>query len=186
MSLLDYKKKPVAHYSILFFLLLPFLTLLLLPSPTRADGGFPIIGVLHAGHRPEGIAVDTQTHMVYIAYEFPSLVVGFDPSSGKVRWSIPVGDTATDVQVDSANHYVYVISIARDSRSGFLTILDGAKGKILFNVTTAYGDDSLAIDTKLQRAYVASSASGGINVYALTTSAGHSASGGPAGSCPRS
>jgi YVTN family beta-propeller protein len=167
-----YKKKLLLRYSALFVLAAQFLAFFLLSSPTHADGGFPIIGVLHAGQRPEGIAVDEQTHMVYIANEFPSLVVGFDPSSGKVRWSIPVGDTATDVQVDSANHYVYVISTARDNRSGFLTILDGAKGKILFNVTTAYGDDGLAIDTKRQRAYVASSVSGIINVYSLTTSAG--------------
>ncbi|HYT34840.1 MAG TPA: hypothetical protein VEL69_07375 [Ktedonobacteraceae bacterium] len=167
-----YKKKLLLRYSAFFILAAQFLAFFLLSSPTHADGGFPIIGVLHAGQRPEGIAVDTQTHMVYIAYEFPSRVVGFDPSSGKVRWSIPVGDTATDVQVDSANHHVYAISIARDNHSGFLTILDGAKGKILFNVTTTYGDDGLAIDTRRQRAYVASSASGIINVYALTTSAG--------------
>src|SRR6266571_2748282 len=135
-------ERTTMHRQIYLYLLLShILALFSFPSTSYADGGFPIIGVLHAGQRPEGIAVDTQTHMVYIAYEFPSRVVGFDPSSGKVRWSIPVGDTATDVQVDSANHHVYAISIARDNHSGFLTILDGAKGKILFNVTTTYGDD---------------------------------------------
>src|SRR5260221_207979 len=73
------------------------LALWILPTPAHASGGFPIIGVLHAGSHPEGIAVDTQTHMVYIAYEYPSSVVGFDPSSGKVRWSAPVIDSVTDV-----------------------------------------------------------------------------------------
>ena len=171
MSSLDYKKKPVVHYSILLIMLLPFLTLLLSPSPTRADGGFPIIGVLHAGQRPEGIAVDTQTHMVYIAYESPNLVVGFDPIRGKVRWSVPVGDSATDVQVDSTSHHVYVISNARDNRTGFFTILDGAKGKVLYNASTAFVDDGLAIDSQRQRAYAASSGSGIITIYSLTTSA---------------
>ncbi|HTD20574.1 MAG TPA: hypothetical protein VK667_13705, partial [Ktedonobacteraceae bacterium] len=84
-----------------------FLALWTLPAPAHASGGFPIIGVLHAGSHPEGIAVDTQTHMVYIAYEYPSSVVGFDPSSGKVRWSAAVTDSVTDVQVDSNNHRVY-------------------------------------------------------------------------------
>jgi YVTN family beta-propeller protein len=170
MPFLDYKKNIAARYSI-FFILLPFLALLLSPSPTRADGGFPIIGVLHAGQRPEGIAVDTQTHMVYIAYEFPSFVVGFDPISGKVRWSVAVGDSATDVQVDSTNHHVYVISSARDNRTGFFTILDGAGGKVLYNASTAFISDGLAIDSQRQHAYVASSGSGIINVYSLTTSA---------------
>src|SRR5712692_7837705 len=124
--------------------LLLFLALSIFPTIARADGGFPVIGVLHAGQRPEGIAVDTQTHMVYIAYEFPSLVVGFDPIRGKVRWSVPAGDSATDVQVDSTNHRVYVISSARDNRTGFFTILDGASGKVLYNASTAFVGDGLA------------------------------------------
>lgn len=170
MSSLDYKKKLAVRYSNLFVLLLPLL--LLSSSPAHADGGFPIIGVLHAGQRPEGIAVDTQTHMVYIAYEFPSLVVGFDPVSGKVRWSVPVGASATDVQVDSSNHHVYIASVSRDNTRGLLTILDGASGKILFNANTVYGDDGLAIDTIRQRVYIASSDHGVISVYSLSTSAG--------------
>src|SRR5713226_3220807 len=109
-------------------LLLSFLALCMFPAIARADGGFPIIGVLHAGSHPEGIAVDTQTHMVYIAYEYPSSVVGFDPSSGKVRWSAPVTDSVTDVQVDSNSHYVYVIGSLLKNKQGVLAILDGATG----------------------------------------------------------
>ncbi len=172
MSSLDYRKNPAVRYSILCILLLPLLALLLSPPPAHADGGFPIIGVLHAGQRPEGIAVDTETHMVYIAYEFPSLVVGFDPISGKVRWSVTVGDSANDVQVDSTNHHVYVASVSNNNTRGFLTILDGASGKILFNAITIYGNDGLAIDTIRQRVYLSSSDHDIISVYSLTTSAG--------------
>src|SRR5438034_10270011 len=111
MSTYGYRKHQGSRYFAPFFLLLaPLLSLLLYASPAHADGGFPIIGVLHAGQRPEGIAVDTETHMVYIAYEFPSLVVGFDPISGKVRCSVTVSDSANDVPVDSTNHHVYVTS----------------------------------------------------------------------------
>ncbi|HBE28985.1 MAG TPA: hypothetical protein DDW25_08865, partial [Ktedonobacter sp.] len=60
----DYKKVLRWRYCVLFILLAPILTLLLFSPPVHADGGFPIIGVLHAGQRPEGIAVDTRTHMV--------------------------------------------------------------------------------------------------------------------------
>src|SRR5438105_13929217 len=103
-----------------------FLALWTLPAPAHASGGFPIIGVLHAGQHPEGIAVDTQTHMVYIAYEYPSLIVGFDPSSEKVRWKTPLGDTATDVQVDSTTHRIYVATSVFRNRQGLFAILDGA------------------------------------------------------------
>ncbi len=140
MSSSDYRKNPAVRYSFLWILLLPLLALLFSPPPAHADGGFPIIGVLHAGQRPEGIAVDTETHMVYIAYEFPSLVVGFDPISGKVRWSVTVSDSANDVQVDSTNHHVYVASVSNNNTRGGLTILDGASGKILFNATTIYSN----------------------------------------------
>jgi len=150
--------------------LLLLLALSMFPTIARADGGFPIIGVLHAGKSPEGIAVDTQTHMVYIAYEFPSLVVGFDASSGKVQWSTAVGDSATDVQVDSAKHRVYAISSVFKSREGLLAVLDGATGKLLLTTKTPFGDDGLALDTKRQRAYVSSSVGGFITAFTLVPS----------------
>jgi YVTN family beta-propeller protein len=149
----------------LFPVLLPVLFV-----PTMAfAAGFPIIGVLHAGGSPEGIAVDTQTHMVYIGYEFPGLVVGFDPASGSVKWQTQVDDTITDVQVDSATHHVYVAGMSFNSRQGKLAILNGATGKILFTAPTAFGDEGLAVDTKLSRVYVASTEQGIIDVFRLTT-----------------
>ena len=147
-----------------------FLPVCLFPAIAYADGGFPIIGVLHAGRNPEGIAVDTQTHMVYIAYEYPGLVVGFDPSSGKVRWHTTLGNTVTDVQVDNTNHHVYVVNALFREQKALLGILDGATGKILLTATTGNGDNGLAIDTKRQRVYVSSSDDGIINVFGLVTS----------------
>src|SRR2546425_9580823 len=94
-----------------FIAIFLLISLFLLPPPVRADG-FPIIGILHTGQHPEGIAVDTQTHLVYIADETPGMIVAFDPVANKVRWQVKMGDVATDVQVDSANHQVYVSSYA--------------------------------------------------------------------------
>ncbi len=144
----------------------------LLSIPAYADGGFPIIGVLHAGSRPEGVAVDTQTHMVYIAYEYPSRVVGFDPGSDKVRWSVEVGDSATDVQVDSNNHRVYVIGTLFRNRQGLLLVLDGATGRTLLMANTDFSDNALALDTRRQIVYITTSEGGRIDVFKLATSAG--------------
>src|SRR2546428_3296438 len=171
MSTYGYRKHQGSRYLAPFFLLLaPLLSLLLYASPVYADNGFPIIAVLHAGQRPEGIAVDTSTHLVYIAYEFPSLVVGFDPVRGNVRWKVPIGDSTTDVQVDSTNHHVYATGTSRNGRSGSLAVLDGASGKTLFSTDPTPGDDGLAFDTKRQRAYVSSSNSGIIDIFSLRTS----------------
>ncbi|TMB76152.1 MAG: hypothetical protein E6J48_14315, partial [Chloroflexi bacterium] len=171
MSTYGYRKHQGSRYLAPFFLLLaPLLSFLLYSSPAHADGGFPIIAVLHAGQRPEGIAVDTSTHLVYIAYEFPSLVVGFDPVRGNVRWKVPIGDSTTDVQVDSTNHHVYATGTSRNGRTGYLAVLDGASGKTLFSTDTTPGDDGLAFDTKRQRAYVSSSNSGIIDIFSLRTS----------------
>jgi YVTN family beta-propeller protein len=148
------------------------LTLLLMPPATLA-AGFPIVGVLHIQGvgSPESIAVDTQTHMVYIGYEFPGMVVGFDPISESVKWEAKVGDSITDVQVDSARHLLYVASESFNSKFGEMAILNDATGKILFSAPTAFGDEGLAVDTKLQRVYVASMEQGIIDVFKLKTSA---------------
>jgi YVTN family beta-propeller protein len=145
------------------------LVFLLLPA-TAFAAGFPIIGVLHAGGSPEGIAVDTETHMVYIGYEFPGQVVGFDPSSASVKWQTKVGDTITDVQVDSTTHRVYVSGMFFNKRQGELAILDGTTGKILFTAPTALGDEGLAIDTRLSRVYVSSTEQGLIDMFQLSIS----------------
>src|SRR6266568_1099061 len=117
-------ERTTMHRQIYLYLLLSLiLALFSFPSTSYADGGFPIIGVLHAGRNPEGIAVDTQTHMVYIAYEYPGLVVGFDPSSGKVRWHTTLGNTVTDVQVDNTNHHVYVVNALFREQKALLGIL---------------------------------------------------------------
>src|ERR1051326_2331175 len=146
-------------------LLVPSLALFLFPATSRADGGFPIIGVLHAGNRPEGIAVDTQTHLVYIAYESSGLVVAFDPTSGHVRWHTTIGDSPGDVQVDSTNHHVYVASSVFRSRQGLLAVLDGATGKTLLTAPTEDSDNGIAVDTKRQRIYVSNTDSPTINVF---------------------
>jgi len=151
-------------------LLIQSLALFLFPSTSHADGGFPIIGVLHAGSRPEGIAVDTQTHLVCIADEYPRLVVAFDPGSGKVGWHTTVGDTPTDVQVDSTNHHVYVASTLFRSRQDLLAVLDGATGKALLTAPTGLGDNGIAVDTIRQRVYVSSTDNPIINVFKLVTS----------------
>ncbi len=161
------KRSNFLTYGVLLAAFVAALSLFAFPSNGYADGGFPFIGILHAGQRPEGIAVDTQTHMVYIAYEYPGLIVCFDPIHGKVCWKEQLTDSATDIQVDSTTHRVYAVSSIFRNRSGLLSVFDGATGKVLLTATTGYGDNGLAVDMKRQRVYVSSSDSGVVNAYTL-------------------
>src|SRR5947207_3282178 len=120
----------------------------------QLDGGFPIIGVLHAGNRPEALAVDTRTHMLYVAYEGPGQIVGFDPLSGQVRWRAHLGDSTTDVQVDSTTHHVFATAVSNRFRSANLFMLDGATGKTLMMWPVKPSDNSIALDRQRHQVYV--------------------------------
>ncbi len=141
------------------------LLLSLIPPATAHAENFPIIGVLHAGSRPEALAVDTQTHLLYIAYESPGLIVGFDPISGTVRWRTPLGDSATDVQVDSSSHHVFATAVSYSTRSSNLYVLDGASGKIIATLYSGNGDNSIALDARRHIAYAVSIDQGIIYKY---------------------
>ena len=163
---------------LLFFI--PLLSLSMLPATAHADG-FPIIAVLpNEGRSPEAIAVDTVTHMVYISYENPSLLVAFDPVSGTVRWHANIGNFATDVQVDSTTHRVYVTSTSSTTPSflgvSILAILNGKTGKTLYTTTIPIVennlvDNSIAVDAKRQTVYMAGDQRGFVYVIHLTTDA---------------
>ena len=166
---------------ILLLLFILSLSMSMLPTTAHADG-FPIIAVLpNEGRSPEAIAVDTVTHMVYIAYEGPSLIVGFDPVSGAVRWHATIGSFASDVQVDSTTHRVYVATNSypndpTQQSTSILAILDGKTGKTLYTTsipitTNNTVDNSITVDRKRQRVYMAGDQHGLVYVFNLTTAA---------------
>jgi YVTN family beta-propeller protein len=147
------------------FMMTFFLLAFIQPALARTNANFPIIGVLHAGGAPEALAVDTKTYMLYIAYESPGLLVGFDPISGTVRWRTPLSDSATDVQVDSTSHHIYASAVSYSSRRSNLYVLDGTNGKILATLYSGNGDNSITLDTRRHIAYATSVDQGIIYKY---------------------
>lgn len=144
------------------------IALSLLPLAFPATGyadTFPFIGTLHAGQRPEGLAVDQQTHMLYINYEYPGTIVGFDAIQGSVRWRTALPDSTNDVQVDSSSHRVFASAIKFDNGAGTFAILDGANGHILYKAPAGANDSGIAFDAKLHRVYVSTSDSGSLFVF---------------------
>ncbi len=156
------------NYRLGLFSFLVLLLSLLFAGNAHA-AGFPIVGSLHSGKSPEAMAVDTQTHMLYIAHEGPGLVVAFDPLRGVVRWHVKLGDVATDIQVDSATHRVFVAVDGYKSNEADLFILDGATGKTLATLRTGIGDDGIALDTQRHIIYVSWSSTGIVYRFAVQT-----------------
>lgn len=152
----------------LIFSLFALLIVTLFPLPAYA-AGFPIVGSLHSGKSPEAMAVDTQTHMLYIAHEGPGLVVAFDPLQGVVRWHVMLGNVATDIQVDSTTHRVFVAADDYKSNEANLFILDGATGKTLATLRTGLGDNGIALDTQRHIIYVSCSDEGVIYMFTMQT-----------------
>ncbi len=141
-----------------------------MPATAFAAGGFPFLGVLRAGSAPEAIAVDTETHLVYIAYEGSGKVVGFDPVKGQVRWSVPLGNVVTDVQADSVTHLAYAISFSYGKRQSLFAMLDGTTGQSLLTATlngprSDFADDNLAIDTDHHRVFIANNQAGRVDLF---------------------
>lgn len=146
---------------ILFALLAP-LTLI---SAVYAAGP-SIVGVLHSGRGPEAEAVDMQTHLLYIAHEAPGLVVAFDAVRGQVVWRVTLGDVATDVQVDSASHLVFVTAVSYRQRESDVFVLSGATGQTLAKLKTGFGDNGIALDASRHRVYVSSGDDGVVYEFA--------------------
>ncbi len=134
-------------------------------TPVRA-AGFPIIGVLHAGGHPEALAIDQQSHRLYIAYESPGTVVCFEPNSGQVCWRTALGDEVTDLQVDSSSHTVFAVYNVYHTNRGYLGILNGENGQAVSHQVAGAGENTLAYDAKQQKIYVASQNDG--TVHTLT------------------
>ncbi len=150
--------------------LLLSLLFLVMPSTAFAAGGFPFLGVLRAGSAPEAIAVNTQTHMVYIAYEGSGKVVGFDPIKGQVRWSAALGNVVTDVQADSSTNRTYAISFSYESRESLFAVFDGTTGKRLLLTSlnaphSDFADNNLAIDPDSQRVFITNNQARRIDLF---------------------
>lgn len=154
-------------FSLALLVLLPCLAFTV--SSTRAyAAGFPIVGVLHSGARPEATAVDTQTHLLYIAHESPGLIVAFDAVRGQVVWRVTLGDVATDVQVDSTSHVVFVTSTSYRQNESDVFVLSGATGEMLAKWKTGSGDNGIALDAIRHRIYVSSAGDGIIDEFATS------------------
>ena len=121
------------------------------PAPTATPAPPPLIrNVPH----PNGIAVNPQTHKVYVASKTTGRLFKVDGAANTVLLSYPSGSEPFGVAINRMTNKVYVANYAGNT----VTIFDGATGALLASINFAalgYGQPSyIAVDEALNRAYV--------------------------------
>jgi YVTN family beta-propeller protein len=74
-------------------------------------------GSLPAGNGAGGVAVDPQTHLVYVANPYGNTVSVDNGSTGQAVATVPVGNTPVAVAADPSTHVVYAVNQAGDTVS---------------------------------------------------------------------
>jgi YVTN family beta-propeller protein len=117
------------------------------PVPTRPPIDIP--GLQH----PKGIAVDLQTHRLYVASRNTNVVYEVDPKTvpATVVRAIPVGREPFGVAVNNATGKVYVANFLDNS----VSVISIATGAVIKTISLPAGEPSyLAINEKTNRVYV--------------------------------
>jgi YVTN family beta-propeller protein len=74
-------------------------------------------GSLPAGDGAFGVAVDPQTHLVYVANPYANTVSVDNGSTGQAVATVPVGNTPVAVAADPSTHVIYAVNQADDTVS---------------------------------------------------------------------
>ncbi len=98
------------------------ITLTPTPTPTR-PGDVPLPGAIH----PKGVAVNPNTHRVYVTSRDNDQLYMLDGLTNTVLRSVTVGDEPWGVAVNARTNKVYVVNFA----GGTLSVLDGASLTLL-------------------------------------------------------
>ena len=111
------------------------------------------------GRRPWGVAVNPNTDRVFVANFDDGNVQMFDGTTMASFGAVRVGDQPTFVEVDAAANRVFTVSNAENT----LFVINGALNAVETSQPTG-GDGAfgLAVNTKLNRAYVSHRRSGDI------------------------
>ena len=117
-------------------------------SFVQTEGAVHVGGTVSVGVHPNGIAVDSSTHLVYVANGLSDTVSIIDGSTPRVVTTVPVGRGPGAVAVDPSTHSVYVADI----QDGSLSVLDGTSNRV--TATLPIRATALAVDSATHTVYV--------------------------------
>lgn len=147
----------------------------------RTNSSGPFVGrVVRVGIDPFALAVDAQTHRVFVVnngssngrHAYQGSVSVLDAATGSLRATIPLGFltqaggsgtplTPQSIAVDGRSGRVFVVSAgALDATTGaprgrgWVTVLDGATGRVLNRSTVGVAPAAIAVDAVRGRVFV--------------------------------
>jgi YVTN family beta-propeller protein len=106
-----------------------------------------------------GIALNEETHTVYVTLSGSASVIALDENSLS-RTTIPTGAIPCAVAVNSSTNMAYVV----DYRDNSVTVIDGAKGKVVSTVPVGDHPQAIAVDSKANLIYVANTHGNSVTV----------------------
>ena len=119
---------------------------------------------VHVGKHAWGIAVNSATGVTYVCLIEDSEIVAVDGVSDSPE-ILPAGDIPCAVAVDSASNVLYVANYRGDS----VTVLDGAKRRVIATVPVGKHPEAVAIDPVRHLVFVANSSDASITVIDAKT-----------------
>jgi YVTN family beta-propeller protein len=80
-----------------------------------------VLATVSVGEHPQALAVNSKTHMVYVANTHSGTVTVIDGTQNSVATTVKAGNGPYAIAVDTANNKAYVANLAGEN----LTVIDG-------------------------------------------------------------
>src|SRR6516165_3113296 len=120
-----------------------------------------VTATVPVGRDPMGVAVDPDTHTVYVANLGDNSVSVIDGSTRTVTATVPVGKSPWwGVAVDPGTHTVYVPNLDGDT----VSVIDASTRTVTATVPVARTPVGVAVDPDTHTVYVANSGDGTVSV----------------------
>ena len=131
-----------------------------------------IFKTITVGKSPEGIAVNPETNMVYVANRDLNSTAVIDGKTNKVVANVTVGPSPHSVAVNPNTNLIYVSNrgfpidniTTTNTDSNTVSVIDGKTNKVVANVTVGYSPEGVAVNPVTNKIYVANSGDYSVSV----------------------
>lgn len=116
---------------------------------------YAITSTTTVGGNPEGVAVDSTRHEVFVDDALHSAMSVVDETTHAVIASIPLGGQQQAIAVDPPTHQVFVSVWIGDDTADVVAVVDERSNTLTTTIAVGYVPAGIAVDSGRHRAYVA-------------------------------
>jgi YVTN family beta-propeller protein len=137
------------------------------PSAQSKPLTYTVTTTIPVGKNPNGLAVDPDSHTVYVANGKDNTVSVLDGTTRAVTTTIPVGQDPGAVAVDPGTHSVFVANFKGNS----VSVLDGTTRAVTTTIPVGLHPEGVAVDPDSHTVFVANFTDNTVSVLDGTTHA---------------